>query len=87
VIPEGIPREPALLRRHTWPGSSVGKAGWHLYSQPPPADVAAGTSESLNVLKKKEGEDSREGKPGGKCIKNSPYKLAGSLAVKTKSFI
>lgn len=68
-IPEGIPRESAVLRRQAglgslgqvWAGSSaVSHHG---------ADVAAGTAESLNVLKKKGGEDSREGKPGEKTYK------------------
>lgn len=58
-----------------------------LRTQPPPVDVAAGTSESLNVLKKKGDEDSREGKPGGKRIKNSPHKLAEPLVAQTDDFI
>lgn len=51
-------------------------------------DVAAGTSKSLNVVKKKggRGQQGREIR-GKKCIKNSLHKLAVVLAAKlTVSF-
>lgn len=65
-IPEGTRRErPGSAEAAQRPGSWQAGLGWLHYSQPP-VDVAAGTSASLNVLKKKGDEDSREGKPGGK---------------------
>lgn len=56
-------------------------------TQPARVDVAAGTPASLTALKKKGGEDSREGKPGGKRIKNSPHELAEPLVARTDDFI
>uniref|UniRef100_M3XR10 Uncharacterized protein n=1 Tax=Mustela putorius furo TaxID=9669 RepID=M3XR10_MUSPF len=70
-------------------GRAPGRRVWAGFAatQSPPVDVAAGTSESLNVLKKKGDEDSREGKLGGKRIKNSPHKLAEPLIAQTDDFI
>ena len=76
----------AVLRRAQGP-LPAGKSGLASPQSATRVNVAAGTAESLNVLKKKGGEDSREGKPGEKRIKNSPHKLAGPLDSKTSKFI
>ena len=85
--PEGIPRERSSAEAARRVRSPAGKSGQASPQSATGADVAAGAIESLNVPKKKGGEDSREGEPGEKRIKNSPHKLAGPLAAKTSNFI
>lgn len=90
----GVRRFPGGLRRqlkqhsaHRWL-PLLGSQGWHHCRHSPPVDVAAGTSEFLNAVKKK-GERGQQGREirGKKCIKNSLHKLAALLAAKLTVFL